>query len=223
MHGTDVCVIVPVYNEGPVLGSVLSQVLRNFPCVVCVDDGSSDASAGIIAGSGAVLVRHSVNLGQGAALQTGIAFALLDPAMQYFVTYDADGQHQLCDVEGMLARLRHDGLNIVFGSRFLDQRTEVGVVKRLVLKLAVRYSNATTGVHLSDAHNGLRVFDRSVAEALDLRQPGMAHASEFVATVGRCGFRYAEEPVHILYTEYSRAKGQQLLNSVNILFDLIFR
>jgi hypothetical protein len=82
--------------------------------------------------------------------------------------------------------------------------------------------NLTSGVRLTDAHNGLRAFNRKVAESLDIRLSGMAHASEFVTTVGRHGFRYAEHPVTILYTDYSKAKGQPLLNSVNILFDLIF-
>jgi hypothetical protein len=89
--------------------------------------------------------------------------------------------------------------------------------------LAVRYTNATTGLRLSDAHNGLRAFDRNVAARLDIRMNGMAHASEFVSTVADGKFRYAETPVHIIYSDYSKAKGQSLLNSVNILFDLLFR
>lgn len=217
------CVVIPVFNEGQVVREVLEKVLAEHPFVVCVDDGSSDDSADQVAETAAVLVRHPVNLGQGAALQTGIAFGLLDPSVQTFVTYDADGQHQLADVRRMLDRLAQGDVDIVFGSRFLDARTEVGRLKRLVLKAAVTYMNRTSGVRLSDAHNGLRVFDRKVAEALDIRQNGMAHASEIVSAVADHRFRYAEEPVHILYTEYSRSKGQSLLNSVNILFDLVFR
>lgn len=217
------CIMIPVYNEAQVVVEVVEKVLAEYPFVVCVDDGSSDGSAERLAATAAVLVRHPVNLGQGAALQTGISFGLLDPSVRSFVTYDADGQHQLSDVRRMLDRLGQGDVDIVFGSRFLDERTEVGRAKRLVLKLAVAYMNKTSGLHLSDAHNGLRVFDRRVAEALDLQQNGMAHASEIVSTVARHGFRYAEEPVHILYTAYSRSKGQSLLNSVNILFDLLFR
>lgn len=215
--------MIPVYNEAEVVEGVLKEVLAEHPLVVCVDDGSRDDSSARIEAAGAVLVRHPVNLGQGAALQTGIEFALRYPSVEYVVTFDADGQHQLADVRRMLDRLRREDVDIVFGSRFLDGRTEVGRLKRWVLKLAVAYTNASSGVHLSDAHNGLRVFRRNVAEALDIRQAGMAHASEIVTTVARHRFRYAEEPVHILYTEYSRSKGQHLLNSVNILFDLLFR
>lgn len=223
MDNSHTCIVIPVYNEAEVIGGVLQQVLDEFPLVVCVDDGSSDASAKRIQSTSAVLVRHPINLGQGAALQTGISYGLLDPDVRCFVTYDADGQHQLSDVRRMLERLARGDVDIVFGSRFLDSRTEVSRLKRLVLKLAVQYMNRSSGLRLSDAHNGLRVFDREVAEALEIKQNGMAHASEIVSTVAEHGFRYAEEPVHILYTEYSRSKGQSLLNSVNILFDLVFR
>lgn len=223
MSSSDTCVIIPVYNEGQVIRSVLGAVVAEYGRVVCIDDGSTDDSAQQIGATRAELVRHPINLGQGAALQTGITYALRDPRTTRFVTYDADGQHQLSDVGRMLERLERDDVDIVFGSRFLDERTELSRSKRLVLKLAVGYTNASSGVELSDAHNGLRVFNRTVAEALDIRQSGMAHASEIVTTVKKRGFRYTEEPVHILYTEYSRSKGQSLLNSVNILFDLVFR
>lgn len=223
MDRSSVCFVVPVFNEGKVIGEVLEKVLADFPVVVCVDDGSSDDSAAQIAATEALLVRHPVNLGQGAALQTGISFALLQPGIEAFVTFDADGQHQLDDVHRMLERLERGDVDVVFGSRFLDERTQVSGLKRLVLKLAVAYTNHTSGVRLSDAHNGLRVFNRRTAEALRITQSGMAHASEIVSAVARHRLRYAEEPVHILYTDYSRSKGQSLLNSVNILFDLVFR
>ena len=223
MDPRSVCIVIPVFDEAEVIEQVLEKVLADFPYVVCVEDGSSDGSAEAISRTGAVLVRHPINLGQGAALQTGLSFGLLDPAVQTFVTFDADGQHQLEDVSRMLARLDREDVDIVFGSRFLDGRTQMSRLKRVVLKLAVGYTNRTSGLRLSDAHNGLRVFNRRVAEVLDIKQNGMAHASEFVTVVAHHQFRYVEEPVHILYTDYSKAKGQPLLNSVNILFDLFFR
>lgn len=223
MSNDDTCLVVPVYNEAAVVGDVIGQAREAFPRVVCVDDGSTDGSAEEVRRSGAVLVQHPINLGQGAALQTGIEFALRDPSVRYFVTFDADGQHLISDVERMLEILRRDDADIVFGSRFLGEAVDLTRAKRLVLRAAVRYTNATAGVRLSDAHNGLRAFNRPVAAALKLRMSGMAHASEIVTAVARGGFRYAEAPVTIVYSDYSRAKGQSLLNSVNILFDLIFR
>jgi polyprenyl-phospho-N-acetylgalactosaminyl synthase len=216
-------VIIPMYNEGRVIQDVVAEVRRTFPYVVCVDDGSSDESVVSAAAAGAVVVRHPINMGQGAALQTGFEYALSDPAMTEVVTFDADGQHQVADAVGMVEKLHDEKLDIVIGSRFLDQRTEVGRLKKLVLKTAARYTRWTSGMALTDAHNGLRVIDRGLLERLHLRQNRMAHASELIDQVGRADVRWAEYPTHIIYSEYSKAKGQSLLNSVNILFELIFR
>lgn len=223
-----VWLVVPLYNEAAVVGDVVRQARLTFPRVVCVDDGSRDASAAVARAAGAYVVRHPVNLGQGAALQTGIEFALSDPRCEYVVTFDSDGQHQIEDVLDMLALARGQDLDVVFGSRFLDDRTEPSLLKALVLRLAVHYTNVTTGTRLTDAHNGLRLMHRRVAERLDITQNRMAHASELVAQIGDmrldgASVRYAESPVHILYTDYSKAKGQTLWNSVNILVELMFR
>ncbi|MER7073860.1 glycosyltransferase family 2 protein [Terrabacter sp. NPDC000476] len=228
MQNEDVWLVVPLYDEATVIAEVVRQALVTFPKVVCVDDGSHDDSAARAEAAGAAVVRHPVNLGQGAALQTGFDYALGDPAMRYVVTYDADGQHQLHDVEVMLERARRGDVRVVFGSRFLDERTEASAGKRLVLRAAVAYTNLTTGTRLTDAHNGLRVLHRDVVARLDITQNRMAHASEIVAQIGAMRFdgqrvAYAEEPVHILYTDYSRAKGQSLWNAVNILAELIWR
>ncbi|MDI2099407.1 glycosyltransferase family 2 protein [Ruicaihuangia caeni] len=216
-------VVIPMYNEATMIRTVVEDVRRHFPNVVCVDDGSSDTSPEEALAAGAVVVRHPINLGQGASLQTGIEYALSDPAMSALVTFDADGQHQVADAVEMVERLHRDGLDIVIGSRFIDDRTNVGAAKRAVLKTAAAYSRFTSGMALTDAHNGLRVLGRDLAGRVKLRQNRMAHASELIDTVGSLGVKWAEHPTHIVYTEYSRSKGQSLLNSVNILVDLFFR
>ncbi len=223
MSYDDVWVVVPLYNEGPVIGGVVQEVRATFAHVVCIDDGSSDDSAAAAEAAGAVVVRHPVNLGQGAALQTGFEYALSVPSMRWVVTFDADGQHQVSDVLAMLELADSDDLDVVFGSRFLDDRTTPSFLKKLVLRMAVGYTNMTTGTRLTDAHNGLRVIRRDVIERLDITQNRMAHASELVAQIGEMRIRYGESPVHILYTDYSTAKGQSLWNSVNILVELMFR
>lgn len=221
--GSDVCVVIPVFNEVEVIADVVRSVRQKYPLVVCVDDGSGDGSHEQILRSGAWLVRHPTNLGQGAALQTGVEMGLSLGHVKYFVTFDADGQHDIEDAELLLAPLRQGSAEIVFGSRFLDSRTDVGRAKRAVLALAVRYTAVSSGLSLTDTHNGFRAFSREVAESLDIQLNGMAHASEIISLVAARGFSYTEAPVHIRYTDYSRSKGQPLMNSVNILFDLMFR
>ena len=218
----DTWLVVPLYNEAQVVREVIEDARRTFPHVVVVDDGSRDDSATQAEAAGAVVVRHPINLGQGAALQTGIRYVLERTDARYLITFDADGQHSVADAVAMVAAARRENLAIVLGSRFLKGPSPVGRLKRLVLATAAVVASRTTGMHLTDAHNGLRLLRRDAAEHLNLRQNRMAHASEIIRQLGATGLPWREFPVHIAYTEYSKAKGQSLLNSVNILVDLIF-
>lgn len=220
MH-EDTYIIIPVYNEAAVIADIISNVAQKFDNIVCVNDGSRDDTAKQILATKAKLVNHPVNLGQGAAIQTGIEFALQDLEAKYFVTFDADGQHSIKDVENMLSYIREHKVDAVLGSRFLGAAENVTKTKKMILKLAVKFSNLTTGLNLTDAHNGLRVFNRKVAENLDITMPDMAHASEIIHRIAEHKFTYQELPVTITYTEYSKAKGQSIINAVNITFDLL--
>jgi glycosyltransferase involved in cell wall biosynthesis len=219
----DTYLIIPVYNEASVIRNVIEAASKTFPNIVCVDDGSTDSSAKEITHTKAHLVQHSINLGQGAALQTGFEFALRDPHAKYFVTFDADGQHRISDVINMLDEIRKGEYDVILGSRFLGTEVQASRLRRFILKLATSFSNTTSGTHLTDAHNGLRVFSLRFTENLEITMPDMTHASELVMIIGRSGLKYKEMPVTIDYTDYSRAKGQSLWNSINILFDLFFQ
>lgn len=215
--------VMPLFNESAVVSEVIRDLRRHYPLVVCVDDGSHDDSARIAAEAGAAVVRHPYNMGQGAALKTGIDYALRDPRMRQIVTFDSDGQHQVADAAAMISLREEESVDVVLGSRFLDGRTKPGLIKRIVLRAAVWYSNITSGVKLTDTHNGLRVFGREACEKITIEQNRMAHASEIVEEIGRHRLTVREHPVHILYTDYSRSKGQPILNSVNIVIDMLFR
>jgi glycosyltransferase involved in cell wall biosynthesis len=212
-----------MYNEASVVGNVIEGLRKEFPHVVCVDDGSSDGSQDVARQAGAVVVQHPVNLGQGAALQTGIEYSLQDPDLDCIVTFDADGQHRVVDALAMADRIRSGEADVVLGSRFLDDRTQLTPLKRLVLRTAAVQSRLSTGMALTDAHNGLRAFSPNVARQINLQQNRMAHASELVHQLAEMKPRWVEHPVEIIYTDYSKAKGQSLLNSVNIVADLFFR
>jgi glycosyltransferase involved in cell wall biosynthesis len=168
-------------------------------------------------------VRHPINLGAGAAIRTGLDYALQSPDTRYCVTFDADGQHQVGDALAMVEQVASTGVDILIGSRFLDGRTKPGTIKKIVLRTAVMFERLSTGVRLTDAHNGLRAMNRRAAELIEIHQNRMAHATEMVAEISRHDLSYAEYPVHILYTDYSRSKGQSVWNSVNILSDLFVK
>lgn len=216
--------IIPVYNEGAVIYGVIRNANKEgFGCVVCVNDGSTDNSPSEILKSGAYLVDHPINMGQGAALQTGIEFARQIQDVDYFVTFDADGQHRIKDVKTMLLRIDKGDVDIVLGSRFLGKTIGMTRSKKAFLKIAVKFSNVLSGIKLTDTHNGLRVFNRHVAETMQITMPDMAHASEIIDIIARQKYRYTETPVTIEYTDYSRSKGQTMINAVNIGFDAILR
>jgi len=214
------CVVIPMYNEATVISDVVRAVRERFGRVVCVDDGSSDESAGLARAAGAEVVSHPVNLGQGAALETGLRRALRDPLTQYVVTFDADGQHSVDDAASMVAAANDLDVQVVLGSRFLGNMEGASGHRKTLLKMAVRFTRVTTGLKVTDAHNGLRVFRRDAAQQLGFRLHGMSHASEVLSVIARKGWSYVEHPTTVTYTDYSRAKGQRGYNALNIVFDL---
>ena len=218
-----VCVILPFYNEEEVIEKVLRELIASNYQVVAIDDGSTDRSNEIARKMNCVLLKHPSNFGQGAALQTGISFARINPKIEYFVTFDSDGQHQVSDINHMLKPLVNGETDFVFGTRFQDDKTKFPFLKRIVLRAAIKYTQLSTGVAITDTHNGFRAFNKLAAKRINLNFSGMTHASEFVEKAGQSGLSIKEVPVHILYTKYSKRKGQSLWNSINILTDLFLR
>lgn len=216
---SSVGVVIAAYNEGEALGGVVASLLeRSFANVIVVDDGSRDNTAQVAKAAGAHVLRHPINLGQGAALQTGIDYALR-LGCEYVVTFDADGQHSADEISPMLAHLIASQSDIVLGSRFLGNTVNMPRSKAITLWLAVRFTRLSTGLELTDTHNGFRALSAKAARSMRIRQDRMAHASEILDEIARHKLRYSEFPVTITYTQYSMAKGQRIMNSVHILKD----
>ena len=216
-------IVVPAFNEAGVIGEVIADLRSVFANVVCVDDGSGDDTGDVALRAGAHLVRHPVNLGQGAAIQTGVEYARRQPGAEVFATFDADGQHRVKDLVTMIDRLSAGDVDVVIGTRFGHGVSRPPLLKSVVLRTATRLSPRGRRLGLTDTNNGLRVFNKTVADGLDITMNGMSHATEFIMLIAENRWRVAEEPVEVLYTEYSRSKGQPLLNGVNIIFDGFLR
>jgi glycosyltransferase involved in cell wall biosynthesis len=219
----NVWIVVPAFNEAGMIGEVIADLRSVFGNVVCVDDGSGDDTGEVALRAGAHLVRHPVNLGQGAAIQTGVEYARRQPGAQVFATFDADGQHRVKDLVMMFDRLGTGDVDVVIGTRFGPGVSRPPLLKRVVLQTATRLSPRGRKLGLTDTNNGLRVFNKTVADGLDITMNGMSHATEFIMLIAENRWRVAEEPVEVLYTEYSQSKGQPLLNGVNIIFDGFLR
>ncbi len=219
-----VFVVIPAYNEGAVLSQTVDELSSYNFTVVVVDDGSSLPASQFLQNRPIHYLRHLTNLGQGAALQTGMDYALLNGA-DVIVHFDADGQHSPELIHKLIEPICSGECDIVMGSRFINpsDRQEVPALKRLVLKAGVCVSWLFAGLWLTDTHNGFRALSREAVQRIRLTENGYAHATEILELIRKSGLRYKEIPATIRYTEHSLAKGQSVFNSINILFDLVLR
>lgn len=215
-------IIVPAYNEAKVIGPVLQELVGTGHTIVVVDDASSDTTAEVARSYPCIVIEHLINRGQGAALQTGIQYAL-NKGAEIIVTYDADGQHRVEDIESLITPIRTTVCAVTLGSRFLENSRSghIPMMRRILLRLAVVYTNLTTGLTLTDTHNGLRAMSAEAAKKISISQDRMAHASEILEEISRKKLSYIEVPVTIKYTEYSIEKGQKFGDFVKILLKLV--
>ncbi len=215
-----VYVVIPCYGEsGEVLRGVVSSLLAAGHEVVLVDDGSPEAASGAVSGLPVHCLRHAVNLGQGAALQTGMAYCRRLGASAV-IHFDADGQHEVADIPKLLSALA-GGADVALGSRFLpgSGSSELPRGRRALLRAARVVNGLLTGLWLTDAHNGLRALNARALARIDLHENRMAHATEILEQIRRAGLRVVEVPVTVRYTAYSRGKGQRWSGAVTILLD----
>jgi glycosyltransferase involved in cell wall biosynthesis len=213
-------VVVPAYNEATVIGAVVGELRRQTDHVVVVDDCSRDETAAAARNAGAVVLEHVINRGQGAAIQTGLDYALRNGASA-IATFDADGQHDAEDLPRLFAPIHEGTAHFALGSRFAGQ-SNVPPLRRVTLKLAIVFTRLTSGLHVTDAHNGLRAFSRRGAQSINIRLDRMAHASEIMDQIRASGLAYVEVPVRVRYTEYARRKGQRGIHAVRVAFDYLF-
>ncbi len=217
-----VWVVCPAFNEARTIGSVLAGLANGRYRIVLVNDGSDDGTGRTAAEFANALITHPINLGQGAALKTGIDYALSRGA-EFLVTFDTDGQHRISDIPRLIEPLITNRADFALGSRFLGRPQSMPLLRKLLLKVATLFTSLTTGLYLTDTHNGLRAFTRRGAMALNMRQNRMAHASEILSDIAHSGLAYVEVPVTIDYTDYSMAKGQRAADLIMILLDLFAR
>jgi len=218
----NIYIVIPAYNEDQTLTQVLSELKKDYSNIIVVDDGSTDNTFQQALLAKVVVLSHLINRGQGAALATGINYAL-EQGADIIVTFDADGQHQVAEIAKIIQPLIEQQVDVVLGSRFLGQQSKIPLFRKIILKMAIIFTWLISGIKLTDAHNGFRAFNRLAAEKIKISQDRMAHSSEIIEEIKRNKLNYKEVPVTISYTKYSLSKGQTFWDSFKIAKDIFFK
>jgi len=217
-------VIIPAYNESQKIYHVVQSVVNRGYDVVVVDDGSGDNTAHEARRAGAVVLSHCINRGYGAALTTGNGWAYRNN-YDIAVHFDADGQHNPDEIENITAPIQKREADIVIGSRFIESdanganntrmaRMRIPIVRKILIRLATKFTRVVSGIQLTDAHNGFRALSREALGKINCMQDGMSYASEVVDQIAEHGWRYKEVPNTIVYTQYSRQKGESNVKKI---------
>ena len=221
-----VMLLIPAFNEQGRISKVINNCRKYFNNIVIIEDGSIDLTyKEILQSSPSVILRHSINCGQGTALATGIRYFVEYTDYDYLVTFDADGQHMPEDAISMVNYAFKNNFHAVFGSRFLKKESllKVPKTKRMALKFAKIFENMFFGISLSDAHNGLRVLSREAClNLLSLHSSSMANGTEIAFRLIRANIEIKEFPCTILYNSNLKV-SQSPLAGLNIISDLIQR
>ena len=213
-----VWIVIPAYNEANKIGRVLRDLFTHgFDKIIVVDDGSRDNTAELAQKEGALVLRHKINRGQGAALQTGNEYALKNNA-DIIVHSDADGQFDPADIAPAIEFLQKNNLDAVLGSRFLDTRSQIPFLKKyFILPISRLINNLITRAKLTDVHNGFRILNNHALQKIKITHNGMAHNTEIVKQLVNCNLKFAEFPVKVTYYEY----GQGIGGGIKIIRDWI--
>tara|TARA_X000000368_G_scaffold389724_1_gene352414 strand:+ start:1847 stop:2527 length:681 start_codon:yes stop_codon:yes gene_type:complete len=216
----NVYILIPVFNEEKKIKSVISELSSSFKNIVAVNDGSTDSTQEILESLDVVILRHSINLGAGAAISTGFKFIQSSQNAHAVVTFDADGQHSVEDAKAFAREILVCKEEIIFGSRFIKNKSNIPIIKRIVLSVVVFFTNILSKVNLSDAHNGLKAIKKTTLKKINIDIDQYGYESQIINEVSKKGITYKEMPTNTIYTEYSKNKGQKLNNGLIILEDL---
>jgi len=218
----EIYVVIPAYNEERIIKKVIDELKQaGYSNIIVVDDGSKDRTYDIVSKLDVISLKHVINRGQGAALKTGIDYALKKGA-KIIVTFDADGQHSVDDIRKLIGPVAKNQVDIALGSRFLGRKSNIPFSRKVFLKAGAFLIFLMYGIKLTDSHNGIRAMSGKAAEKIEMTSNRMEHASEILEQIKEKKLRYMEIPVTIKYTDYSKLKGQSTMNAFRIFLKMVF-
>ena len=221
-------IILPAFNEGTVIGSVISDIKSALPQlklnteIVVVNDGSTDKTGVEAAAAGAIVLTHRINRGMGASLGTGLAYAKKSGA-DVAVTMDSDGQHDANDIAPLIEPIIKGKAEVVIGSRRLDDSENMPKSRKLINFASNLLTRIIFGIWTSDSLSGFRAFSRKAIKLIEIRTERMETSNEFFQQIREHRLKVAEVPIKVIYTDYSLAKGQKPGNAFAIIFRLLLR
>ena len=218
-----VVAVIPARNESSRICRVLEEARPFTQNIIVVDDGSHDRTSDVAREAGAVVLRHQINRGQGAALKTGTLAALRHGA-DVIVHLDADGQHDPTAIPALIEPLQSGRADIVFGSRFLGlQPEDMPSWRRVLLHGGLVFNRLALGIprRITDPQSGIRAMTANAAWRIPFSQDRMAHASEILRLVTRSTLRWTEVPVRVRYSAEVLAKGQRSADALSIVWELL--
>lgn len=216
----NVVAVIPAYNEETRIADAVRDARRFVSAVVVVDDCSRDETGNVARAAGAIVLRHVINRGQGAALQTGGEYALARLCADAIVHFDADGQMRGDEIPMMVEPIASGEADVVLGSRFLGKQANFPASRLFFNRLARLFTHVLSGINLTDTHNGFRALSRRAAEQITITLDGMAHASQILDLIKVKRLRYVERPVTITYTADTLAKSPSSLRMFRIVKDI---
>lgn len=214
-----VVAVIPAYNEESRVAEAIADAALFVDEVVVVDDCSLDNTHLVASSAGVHVLRHIVNRGQGAALQTGTEYALSRLSADIIVHFDADGQMTGEDIETMIEPIKTGEADVVLGSRNLGQTINMPFSRRLMKRGALWFTFAVSGIRVTDTHTGFRAFSRHAAENIRITLDRMAHPSEILDLIKVKKLRFVERPVTIRYSEETLAKGMSNFDAIIVVKD----
>lgn len=223
-----ICIILPAYNEAPVIGQVLDDLKKEIKKeklqaeIVVIDDGSIDGTASIVRKKGVPVLSHVLNRGLGGALGTGLNYAKKIDA-DIAVTLDSDGQHDAKDIKKVIKPILDNQADVVIGTRWKKDRAKMPIDRRIITISSNILTFLLFRIWTTDSQSGFRAFSKEALDVIQIKTQRMEVSSELFGEIKKNKFRLKEAPIRVIYTDYSRKKGQSNLNSIQILLKLMLR
>ena len=190
---------IPAYNEEKNIASIITKLKKIADSIIVCDDGSSDMTTEISKNLGAIVISHEKNMGYGVAINS-IFQKSREMNADLLVTFDADGQHRVEDIEKVIEPIKNNDADLVIGSRFLDKKSDVPNYRKIGIKVITQVTNASMKKKLTDSQSGFRAYNKQVLSQISPSDVGMGISTEILIKSSSKGLRITEVPITVLYS-----------------------